>query len=98
MAERFLTGRGAVILARNHRVGRGEIDLLVRFGSELAAVEVKTLLAGTDSFGDPAEAFIPRKASQVRKLANALGVFRVDLVAVTVQSGGANLRWIPRVA
>jgi putative endonuclease len=42
LAAEHLRRRGCVVLARNVRVGRGEIDLIVRDGDALAFVEVKT--------------------------------------------------------
>lgn len=42
LAAEHLQRRGCVVLARNVRVGRGEIDLIVRDGDTLAFVEVKT--------------------------------------------------------
>jgi putative endonuclease len=42
LAAEHLQRRGCVVLARNVRVGRGEIDLIVRDGEALAFVEVKT--------------------------------------------------------
>jgi putative endonuclease len=96
VAARFLERRGGKILARNVRVGRGEIDLLVELGGEQAVVEVKS--AWTDQAGDPAEAFTPGKARQVRSLAATLSppVFRVDLVTVRFSDEGALVRWQPR--
>lgn len=45
LAERFFVERGAEMLARNWRCRFGEIDLLVRLGSVLHIVEVKTRAA-----------------------------------------------------
>jgi putative endonuclease len=42
LAAEHLRRRGCVVLARNVRVGRGEIDVIVRDGDALAFVEVKT--------------------------------------------------------
>ncbi len=83
------------MVARNPRKGRGEIDLLVRFDRQLAAVEVKTRLG--EAGMDPAEAFTPEKAAQVRRLAANLRppAYRVDLVAVTVGREGVAVRWVP---
>jgi Holliday junction resolvase-like predicted endonuclease len=82
---------------RNARSGRGEIDLVVRFGSRVVAVEVKTRREGGI---DPIEAFTPRKARIVRQAARRLipQAHRVDLVAVTVGEAGIDIRWLPEVA
>jgi Holliday junction resolvase-like predicted endonuclease len=55
------------VVARNARVGRDEVDLLVRFGNSMVAVEVKTRIGG-----DPAELFTPAKAARLRRAAARL--------------------------
>ncbi|MCJ7780611.1 MAG: YraN family protein, partial [Acidimicrobiia bacterium] len=42
VASRFIERRGAVILDRNVRVGRDEIDLIARIDGRVVAIEVKT--------------------------------------------------------
>jgi Holliday junction resolvase-like predicted endonuclease len=86
--------RGAAVLGRNVRVGRGEIDLLVRFGSKRVAVEVKTRVGS-----EPREAFSEEKANRVWEAARRLGgVSRVDLIAVRFDAHGAEVRWLPEVS
>ena len=89
VAERVLTDRGAEILGRNVRVGRGEVDLHVRIDGVVVAVEVKTLIAGDHDI-DPGVHFDARKSQQVWSLADSLEppARRVDLVTV-VLSGAA---------
>ncbi len=96
VAADFLGRRGAEVLARNVRHGRGEIDLVVALGEERVAVEVKTR-TGADT--DPAESFTPAKAARVRSVARCLrpGIHRVDLVTVTLRADGVGVRWVPRV-
>ncbi|MDH3262223.1 MAG: YraN family protein [Acidimicrobiia bacterium] len=96
LAARFLIGRQARIIARNVRVGRGEIDLVVALGERRIAVEVKTVQTG--GLDDPAYAFTRPKAAQVRRLANRLGIPRVDLIAVSIGPSGVAIRWVPDVA
>ncbi len=96
LAARFLVVRSARIVARNARVGRGEIDLVVAFGNRRVAVEVKTVQTG--GLDDPAYAFTRSKAQQVRRLANCLGIRRVDLVAVSIGATGVDIRWVPDIA
>ena len=95
LAAHFLIRRGARILGRNLRVGRGELDL-VDFGTQRAVVEVKTIQTG--GLDDPTYAFTDAKARRVRRLAREIGVRRVDLIAVSVGSGGVGIRWAPYVA
>jgi Holliday junction resolvase-like predicted endonuclease len=88
-----------VIVARNVVVGHGEIDLVVRFDRSVAAVEVKTIIPSVPS-DDPLDHFTASKARQVSTLAGALepGVYRVDVVGVTVRPQGVDIRWLPHAA
>ncbi len=96
VAARFLRDRGWRILARNERVGRRELDLVVRKGGVVAFVEVKC--RADREFGDPLEAITPRKRFHVARAAaewlRARGVprgvlVRFDAVRVIWPSGGA---------
>lgn len=103
LAARFLQGRGIVVLARNVRVGGGEIDIVARVGGETAVVEVRSRWAvGREESPDPLEAFDAAKVRQVRKLAATLPpsmrTSRVDLIAVRFGEEGVELLWTPRVA
>ena len=95
LAARFLEARGARVLGRNVRVGRGEIDLHVAVGGVSVAVEVKTLVASPDHT-DALEQFSAHKARTVRRYARMLSppAHRVDLIAVTLRGEGAELRWV----
>jgi putative endonuclease len=66
-AERHLVRRGWRVLARNHRFGRREVDLIVSRGGVLAFVEVKTR-AG-EGFGSPAEAVTALKRREIETVA-----------------------------
>lgn len=94
-AALFLERRGATIVNRNLRVGRGEIDLVARWeDGTRAAVEVKTR-----RHGNPVEAFDVDKARRVREAAARLrpAVARIDLCAVSVRPDGIEIHWIPRI-
>jgi putative endonuclease len=67
-AATFLRNRGWVILARNYRFGRREVDLVVRRGGVLAFVEVKTR-AG-ESFGPPQAAITLMKRREIETVAS----------------------------
>ncbi len=95
-AARFLERRGALVLDRNLRVGRGEIDLIVRIDGRRVAVEVKSMIRS--EIGEAADAFTDTKANQVRALATEIGISRVDLVTVTLGSDGIDIVWTPRAA
>ncbi len=96
MAATYLVGRGYEVLARNWRLGsgeiRGEIDLVCRTGDTLVFVEVKTR-----AYDDPApeDQVNPAKMHQLTKAAKVfLGRYgspqppaRFDVVAVLWPNG-----------
>ena len=92
----FLEERGARILNRNVRVGRGEIDLHADVAGTSVAVEVKTVVAMCSGV-DPMAQFSEHKAQTVRRYAVGLSppAYRVDLVAVSLRRTGADIRWVP---
>lgn len=100
LAVRFLESRGSRVLARNVRVGHGEIDILAQIDGERTVVEVRSRWAvGKTWSADPLEAFDAAKAQQVKKLAASplVRTSRVDLIAVRFHDLGAELHWAPRV-
>jgi putative endonuclease len=68
LAERHLADQGLVVLSRNWRCAEGEIDLVLRDGSDVVFCEVKT--RRSTLFGTPAEAIRPDKIRRLRRLAN----------------------------
>lgn len=88
LAERFLTQQGMVLLDRNWRCPRGEIDLVLRDGRTLVICEVKT--RSSHDYGTPHEAIDRRKIDRLRRLAACWlrehsvhpQDIRLDLVAV----------------
>jgi len=94
VAARFLQRRGAAILDRNVRVGRDEVDLVIRLSAEVVAVEVKT---GVGADSRPWENFDEAKSVRTRRAASMLGIGRIDLVTVELTVGGAAVRWLPDI-
>lgn len=94
IAEVFLVRRGARILARNLRLWPGEIDLFVEVAGVLVAVEVKTRIGA-----DPVEEMTDLKAERLRRsgLRMAPRPHRYDLVAVRLNTDGAQVRWLPAI-
>lgn len=94
VAAEFLERRGAAVVARNVTVGRGEIDLVVEFGVERVAVEVRTARRSEVT----PDLVPPDKVDTVHRLAAGLRppVRRVDLVVVLVTRSGVSVRWIPQ--
>lgn len=95
IAHDFLVRRGAHILGRNVRIGRGEIDLVIRHDGEVIAVEVKTIVETPWSI-DPLDHFTTAKAAQVARLGRAHDppVTRIDAVGVALSERGVAVRWL----
>lgn len=95
VAAAHLVEAGWVMLDRNWRGTRGELDLVARDGDVLVVVEVKTR-RGT-SYGHPAEAVTPDKLARLRRLTGEWiathqvrpASVRIDVVAVTLPTAGA---------
>jgi putative endonuclease len=103
-AARHLQGLGWRLLARNARIGRGELDIIARRGPVLAFVEVKA--RRTSTCGTPEDAVDPRKRRQIARLAELwlsarpwalAGVtdVRFDIVAVDAASVPCRVRHLP---
>jgi putative endonuclease len=68
-AIRYLLSRGWSLVAHRFRMGRTEIDLVVRRGDLVAFVEVKARRGG--AFGSPMEAVTGSKRREIVKAARA---------------------------
>ncbi|MBE7701725.1 YraN family protein [Oerskovia sp. Sa1BUA8] len=95
VAAAHLVEAGWVVLDRNWRGTRGELDLVARDGDVLVVVEVKTR-RGT-AYGHPAEAVTVDKLARLRRLTGEWitthqvrpASVRIDVVAVTLPAAGA---------
>ena len=104
LALRYLEREGYEVLERNYRTRYGEIDLVVRRGTTLVFVEVKSR-RGT-GFGEPLEAVTPRKQERVRlmaeqylaekgpEFAGGFEEMRFDAVGVLVGPGTHDVRHV----
>ncbi len=86
----LLRSHGVRILARNVEVDGGEVDIVGVDQGTSVAFEVRSRTRG-----DARDAFDESKARQVRRLADALGLDRVDLVAVELRADRVDVRWMP---
>lgn len=92
IAERFLQSKGFEILARNTRLKKGEIDLIVKDGNTTVFVEVKT--RSNTNFGDPLSSITPRKFYNFQKTAQIyrkkykIFDYRFDLIGITIGANG----------
>jgi putative endonuclease len=66
-AARHLVGQGLTLLDRNWLGPDGELDLVLREGTDLVVCEVKARRGS--AFGSPVEAVGPAKARRLRRLA-----------------------------
>lgn len=95
VAAEYLKRRGCLVLARNWRGPRGEVDIVARDGNTLVVCEVKTR-SGV-GYGSPFEAVTATKAARLRGLAadwlcgqdGVYGDVRVDVVGVVRGRTGA---------
>ena len=100
-AKRYLVTRGFTILAHRWRMGRLEIDLVVRRGMLVAFVEVKTRWG--DGFGSPLEAVTWSKQREIVRVARAWidregrpnDIYRFDVIGLRRnRSGGDRLEHV----
>lgn len=100
LAAEFLQKNGYLILERNYRFERGEIDLVAKDGDELVFVEVKA--RHSLSYGPPEDAITPAKERQVRAVAEGylfekhidVQPCRFDVIAISYAQGKADIRHI----
>jgi putative endonuclease len=92
-AALWLEGQGYVVLARNHRTRRGEVDLVCEEAGTLCFVEVRS--RSRLDFGGPEESVTQRKARRVIDAAIDWALrnggtdraTRFDVVAVDLSAG-----------
>ncbi len=104
----FLARRGLKVVARNVRIGRGEIDLVARDGDEIVFVEVKTRVhlpesewTGLENLGRAKRRALARTArAYILRLRRPAPSYRIDLVTVELASSTTGsvreIRWFPR--
>ncbi len=93
IAAEFFARKGCILLERNLRLGRLEVDLVIRDGVQVAFVEVKTVRSR--GFCDPIELVDRRKC---QRLVRATGLYlaqhpdvpsvRIDILTVELCEGG----------
>lgn len=95
LAAAYLERAGWAIAERNFRIGRKEIDLVVRRDEVVAFVEVKCRTSA--GCGHPLEAIHRRKRREIREVAEGWirrfgqpgDIYRFDAVAVVCPPGSA---------
>src|SRR5690554_4479679 len=97
LAACYLSKKGFVIIERNWRCARGEIDIIAKDGDTLVFVEVKT--RRTDRLGTPTEAVNIKKQQKLRLLARhyiyenkkTASTYRFDVAAVNGRTNEVTL-------
>ena len=100
-AERWLNDKGARLIARNFHCRIGEIDLIVRDGSEIAFIEVK--FRSRAGYGTGADHVTFTKQRRIIGAARhylqyhdhpPTQVFRFDVISIAATVGGTEIEWI----
>ena len=96
LAARFLTKQGYVILEKNYRFQKAEIDIIAQKNDVICAVEVKT--RSTPEFGNPQDFVKPK---QIKLLVKAINQYvedtklnldvRFDIVAIIKNKQGTRI-------
>lgn len=93
IAARYLEAAGYRVLARNYRLGRREVDLVVGREGLIAFVEVKTRSGA--GYGHPLHAVTRRKRNEIERVARAwvqrnadpAVTYRFDAIGVWLRPG-----------
>ena len=96
LAKAFLSEKGYVVLEKNIRLFRREIDLICLDGEEVVFVEVKTRQGS--KFGYPEESVTPKKVQHIATAAEGYlqqrgwseRLWRIDVVAILLKKQGEN--------
>ncbi|MBM6588573.1 YraN family protein [Brevibacterium sp. RIT 803] len=91
LAAEFLQQQGMVIIERNFRCPRGEIDIIARDGETIVFVEVKT--RRTLALGSPLEAVTRAKLNRIRMLSaiwlrgqrDFFAAIRIDALGIVME-------------
>ncbi|MEX1037874.1 MAG: YraN family protein [Acidimicrobiia bacterium] len=89
LACSFLIEQGLQIVARNLVVPGGEVDIVARDRATALVVEVRTLTRSHH----PLDAIDVSKRAHVRRLAQALGIVRLDLIGVGLHDHHYIIHW-----
>lgn len=97
LAATYLANKGYLVLERNWRYKRAEVDLICKAGKLLVFVEVKT--RRSKKFGEPEEAVHDKKQQQLVQAAQEYieqsgheGEIRFDIIAIELTGGRQQIR------
>lgn len=96
LAVDFLLKKNYVIIERNYRFDKAEVDIIAQQNDILAIIEVKT--RSTTNFGDPQDFVKPK---QIQRLVKAVDEYvtvnnlnvevRFDIIAIVKEGKGYNI-------
>ena len=96
LAVDFLIKEGYIIVERNYRFDKAEVDIIAQHNNILAIIEVKT--RSTTDFGNPQDFVKPKQVKNLVKavneyvIANDLDVeIRFDIIAIVKQQKGYDI-------
>lgn len=100
LAAAFLHERGFLLVATNWTCRLGEIDLIVRRGTEMRFIEVKT--RRTLTYGYPEEAITGKKLVHLRRAIECWlkehppepDHYQADAISILIQNGIPRIYWI----
>ncbi|KER09336.1 MAG: hypothetical protein HY22_12245 [[Candidatus Thermochlorobacteriaceae] bacterium GBChlB] len=100
LAAKFLTENGFLILTRNFRCGKNELDIVAEKNNVISFVEVKTRV-GT-AFGAPIDAITKAKQRELVKAAecylqrfpDATKSYRFDVVGILIENDLPSITFI----
>lgn len=103
IAAEYLKQAGLIIIARNYRCPKGEMDIIAREGKWYIFVEVRSKSSGIMGYGE--ESIDPRKARRLQSIASYYLLeqglrqwppLRIDIVAILFKPGAADpeIKWI----
>ncbi|MEE4377340.1 MAG: YraN family protein [Candidatus Competibacteraceae bacterium] len=99
LACRYLEARGLVLVTRNFRCRLGELDLVMRDGSQMVFVEVRS--RSNRNYGGPIETITPTKQKRLLRAAAyylqktaCSAPCRFDAVGITSDNGIDTVEWI----
>ena len=99
LALEYLIEKNYIILERNYRSGKNEIDIIARNSGEVVFIEVKT--RSNDVFCEPESAVTKEKQRAIIKVANSYIVrnnineeARFDIIAIVTNESGTKINHI----
>ena len=101
LACSYIEDQGGIILERNFRALRGEVDIIAKDSKYLCFIEVKYRTG--DRFGDATEAVNIRKQKQICKISNLYLIskykslelpIRYDVIAISSIDNAVTIKWL----